>query len=90
MNPALWEELCQSMELEPNAPETLNNHDVQRTVIKRIRHAARNIPQYGIPRVVAITREPWTIDNGLLTPTMKLRRPQILEHYADLIETLYK
>ena len=90
VNPALWEELCQSMELEPNAPETLNNHDVQRTVIKRIRHAARNIPQYGIPRVVAITREPWTIDNGLLTPTMKLRRPQILEHYADLIETLYK
>lgn len=90
VNPQLWEELCQSMELDPNAPETLTNHDVQRAVVKRIRHAARNIPQYGIPRIVAITREPWSIDNGLLTPTMKLRRPQLMEHFAETIEKLYR
>lgn len=90
VNDGLWREFCQAMELDPEAPETLTNHDVQRALVKRIRHAARNFPQYGIPRIVAVTREPWTIDNALLTPTMKLRRPQIMEHYHDLIESLYK
>ncbi len=90
VNDALWKEFCHAMELDPDAPETLVNHDVQRALIKRIRHAARNFPQYGIPRTVAVTREPWTIDNALLTPTMKLRRPQIMEHYSALIESLYK
>lgn len=90
VNDKLWTELCTSMELDPEAPETLTNHDVQRALVKRIRHAARNFPQYGIPRNVAVIREPWSIDNGLLTPTMKLRRPEIMKRYADLVESLYR
>ena len=90
VNEQQWKVLCESMELDPAASETLTNHDMQRLVVKRIRHAARNFPQYGIPRVVALVREGWTIDNGLLTPTMKLRRPQIMAHYASLIESLYR
>jgi long-chain acyl-CoA synthetase len=30
------------------------------------------------------------VDNGLLTPTMKLRRSKIMEHYAAEIEKLYE
>ena len=34
---------------------------------------------------IFVTKEDWRIDNGLLTPTMKLKRHQIESHYADLI-----
>lgn len=32
---------------------------------------------------------PFTVDNGMLTPTLKLRRKVIAEHYADQIEAFY-
>ena len=33
--------------------------------------------------------EPWTIENGLLTPTLKLKRAKVLEHHASEYDKLY-
>lgn len=89
VNSKLWADLCAELRLDPEDPATLLSRDVQRQCLRRVRHACRAFPQYGVPRAVAITREPWTVDNGLLTPTMKLRRPQIMTANAKLIEKLY-
>lgn len=35
---------------------------------------------------VVVIREPWTIDNGMLTPTMKIRRNVIEKHYEPQVE----
>ena len=89
VNAKLWAAFCAELKLDPEDPATLQSRDVQRQCLRRVRHACRAFPQYGVPRAVAITREPWTVDNGLLTPTMKLRRPQIMTANAKLIERLY-
>lgn len=89
VNPKLWPAFCADLDLDPEDPATFQSRDVQRQCLRRVRHACRAFPQYGVPRAVAITREPWTVDNGLLTPTMKLRRPQIMTAHAKLIERLY-
>ena len=36
-----------------------------------------------------LTSDPWTIENGLLTPTMKLKRKAIKSKYQDLINKIY-
>ncbi|MBX9811126.1 MAG: hypothetical protein K2Y16_05875 [Burkholderiales bacterium] len=36
-----------------------------------------------------LTLEPWAIENGLLTPTMKLKRPELERRFAREIEELY-
>ncbi len=40
-------------------------------------------------RRFAILREPFTVDNGMLTPTMKIRRHKIREAYGEVIDSLY-
>jgi long-chain acyl-CoA synthetase len=49
----------------------------------------RKLPGYERIRAVACEPEPWTPDNDLLTPTLKLRRKKLTELYRRTIEQLY-
>ncbi len=44
---------------------------------------------YEVPRRLLLVREDFSTDNGLLTPTMKLKRGEILRRYREPIERLY-
>lgn len=84
-----WLALCNDLQMDAANPATMGAREVRNAVIKRIRMATKDFPRYGQPRNVAIVPESWTVDNGLLTTTMKLRRRQIAERFADEIEELY-
>ena len=45
---------------------------------------------YETPRKFLLVEETWDVDNGLLTPTMKLKRNLITNRYHDQLEALYK
>ena len=89
VNDTLFTQLCEEIGVDPKADDHNNNRDLRARLVKRIRHAAKHFPQYGVPRNIYILREHWTPENGLLTPTMKMRRRQILERFADEVESLY-
>ena len=38
----------------------------------------------------ALLPEPCTIDNGLMTPTLKVKRHKLTERYGDLIDGLFR
>lgn len=44
---------------------------------------------FEVPAKVHIEKEPFSIDNDLLTPTSKLRRPKAREHYKEIINKIY-
>jgi long-chain acyl-CoA synthetase len=39
---------------------------------------------------IVLTTAPWTVESGMLTPTMKARRPKIEQSYAPLMEAWIK
>ena len=41
-------------------------------------------------QMFVIADQPWTIENGLLTPTMKIKRHVVATMYHDLIDTMYE
>ncbi len=47
-------------------------------------------PGYARIRHLARLAEPWTVENGLMTPTLKLRRGEIERRYAREIEAMYR
>ncbi len=56
-------------------------------VLERVNASLSNIEK--IRRVILAT-EPFTTDNGLVTPTLKIRRHKIKEIYRDDLEALYR
>jgi long-chain acyl-CoA synthetase len=38
---------------------------------------------------VWLTLEPWTIENGLITPTLKVKREEMERRFAGAIRELY-
>ena len=56
-------------------------------VLERVNASLSNIEK--IRRFILAT-EPFTTDNGLLTPTLKIRRYKIKEIYGDALEALYR
>ena len=70
-------------------PETLRQPVVVQTMLKRLQALSTEFPSYAQPRSLLLTTEPWSVENQLLTPTMKVKRKQILERYADEIDGLY-
>ncbi|MGH8750147.1 MAG: AMP-dependent synthetase/ligase [Burkholderiales bacterium] len=68
----------------------LENEKTQKLVLERVARQVRDFPGYAQIRRAALTLEPWTVENGLLTPTLKLKRTRIMEQYRGKIEKLYE
>jgi long-chain acyl-CoA synthetase len=58
-------------------------------LLARIADAVKAYPSYARPRAVWWTLEPWTIAAGLLTPTLKTKRPALEHHFAGEIAGVY-
>ena len=89
LNPEEWKKLAAKLGVDPNDKLALQSNAVRSAILKRARAAAAGFPHYALPRNVVLTLEPWTIDNGLLTPTLKLKRKPLNELFAAQIEEMY-
>lgn len=74
---------------DPESENILMDKDVRNAALRRIKALTRDFPNYGIPRNVRLLNEAWSIENGLLTPTLKLKRARIRERYHKEIDELY-
>jgi long-chain acyl-CoA synthetase len=62
---------------------------LENALLERIAELICEFPGYAKIRHVGISGERWDIDNGMMTPTLKLKRNRILEKHAAVIERLY-
>lgn len=63
--------------------------DINKMLLECIATQLRHFPGYAQIRRVTVSEEKWTVENGLVTPTLKLRRNAILERYKKEIDALY-
>jgi len=84
LNPERWADTAREAGIAETATD-LRATAVQRILVDRIGLRLTRFPGYARVHRVAATLGPWNVDNGMLTPTMKLRRTHVLrQHEADV------
>ncbi|MBI2793370.1 MAG: long-chain fatty acid--CoA ligase [Ignavibacteria bacterium] len=71
-----WEQLVQSEELHS-------------AIDADVRRLQQGLSKYEKVRRFSLLAEPFTVENGMLTPTLKVRRNAVSKQYADLINEMY-
>src|SRR6266853_1402777 len=61
----------------------------EKRLIQRANDRLKAFPRYIRVRRVVATREPWTVENGLLTPTLKVKRERVKKKFSAEIERAY-
>lgn len=89
LNARAWGALARQWSLPTEDSAALADERLQQHLKNLCRRSLARFPEYAQVRRCWVTLEPWTIANGLLTPTLKLKRPAIEHRFAEHILTLY-
>ncbi len=87
--PEKWITFSDKLGVKATDKNSLKEKFIEKAVLARIARKIEAFPGYAMIRRVHLSLEPWTVDNGLLTPTLKIKRPQISLRYQEEIEALY-
>ena len=71
------------------AEDEMNAPAAQKALLSEISSATQGLPDYTRVRAVHAVLEPWTAENGLLTPTLKIKRKAIEQQFSDEIEAMF-
>ncbi|HEY9149953.1 MAG TPA: long-chain fatty acid--CoA ligase [Gammaproteobacteria bacterium] len=90
LNPEEWSALAEELDVDPRSEKDLNSRFVEKALRARVSRQLKEFPGYAQVRRLIPTLEPWTVEDGLMTPTLKMKRERILKQFAPRIEALYE
>jgi long-chain acyl-CoA synthetase len=77
-----------------NKPAALNevagDADLQKALMAVVERVNAGLSAIEKVRRITVADQPFTTDNGLMTPTLKIRRHKIKEEYGQRLEALYR
>ena len=85
-----WPEFAAKLGLDPTDARAINDSNVHHAISQRISEQLKSFPGYAQVREVTILLEPWSVDNGLQTPTLKLKREPIMKRFSKEIDSMYE
>lgn len=89
VNPTEWDVMARTLGLNPDDEACLHHSAAEREALARIEKQMNNFARYAVPRAVHLVKDSWTIDNGLMTPTLKLKRKNLMAHYEQDIARMF-
>jgi long-chain acyl-CoA synthetase len=90
VNPEHWKHFAAQAGVPVDKAESLLDAKVEEQVLKLIAAQINEFPGYAQIRRVLLLTEPWSIENGLLTPTLKIKRAQVVARFDQEIKVLYE
>jgi long-chain acyl-CoA synthetase len=69
--------------------DLLDDPRVQELYRRELEQRSGSFKHYEVPQAFRLVDDEWSPTNGMLTPTLKLRRSVLERRYADLIEDMF-
>lgn len=69
--------------------ELVENQVVEKEFERRIAERNKQLAKFETIKKFALLDEEFTVENNMFTPTMKVRRKNVMSAYKDLIESMY-
>ncbi len=91
VKPALpqLEELAKIRQWPGEVADWLKSQELKQEITQRIATITEKLPSQERPRETGVMDEELTMEGGLLTPTLKVRRRQVEERFKALVEDMY-
>jgi long-chain acyl-CoA synthetase len=90
LEPEQWRSFARTINLDPEDPTSLESDRLAQAAKEKLDGLLSDFPGHAQVHAISCSLQAWTIDNGMITPTMKLKRNRIMEAYADTIEQMYE
>jgi long-chain acyl-CoA synthetase len=74
---------------EVEKTKNLNDKKINEIISSEVNKANEGLSSIEKIRKFIIAKEPFSTENGLLTPTMKVRRHKVIEIYGETLDDLY-
>ena len=88
-HPAAYALVVLAEDLRPKLSDPAVRAEVQRELEALLARVNAQLSDYEKLQMIVIAKEPWTIENGCLTPTMKIKRAGIEKAIAAQVERWY-
>jgi long-chain acyl-CoA synthetase len=75
--------------VNPDLASLADNADFKSVIARQVEHANAGLSIIEKVRKFILATQPFTVENGQMTPTMKVRRHAVLREYRDGLEALY-
>ena len=76
--------------VDPEISKNISEEELNNEFSNAVKNANENLSQIEKIKKYIIVDEPLSTDNGMLTPTMKIRRHMVNEVYGEQLNNLYK
>jgi len=90
VNQERWLAAMKERGLPIDWPHRLQASQAKGYALQRVTQQIQGFPGYARIRRIALLNDPWSIENGLLTPTLKVKRAKVLERYSKEFAGLYE
>jgi long-subunit acyl-CoA synthetase (AMP-forming) len=87
--PAAYAQVVLAEDLRPKLGDPAVRSQVEQDLKALLDQINRQVADYEQLKMIVVVPEPWSIENGSLTPTMKIKRARIEEHTAAQVERWY-
>ncbi|HET9128715.1 MAG TPA: long-chain fatty acid--CoA ligase [Propionibacteriaceae bacterium] len=83
-------DLAHRLGVSAGSPDELLAHPaIVEELHRRVQHLTQRLPSHEQIRDIRLLRDDFTMDNGLLTPTLKVKRREVERRFQHLIDEMY-